>query len=701
MRWKWIFGTGALLIPLLSLGIWVRLSRYDYNAFKPYLAQLAKQTTGRELTLVGDIHLKLGFRPALTVADVHFQNAPWGTRPHAIDVRRMEIQIGLLALLRRTLDVKRLVLIEPSILLEIDAQGRNNLAFQKPLRQRQASPQLEGLGVHHVHIKNGVFTFKDARSKRQYDVTQITLNATAKALDRPLTLDLQGNLRGQHLTTTGTLGPLIALLKAEQPWPIQLHTRLGGLTLRANGSILDPLTLSGLHLDLAVAGQDVTALAAFIDQPIPLPGPFRLAGHLVDRAPTTLVLQKAEMAVGANRLSGTLQAEWGRARPFLTAHLASGQLDLRPLIPAPRPSAAQKTRVFPAHPLPIGALQTIDADFSMRIDTLLLPHLAVHKLNVKARIDNGRLLLKPIQAILGGGTLDGHVSIRPENNGAAMAAVMQINRFNVGQMLKELAISEQVEGQLDADVDLKGHGISLAAVLSQLNGSTNVVMGKGELDNRYIELLGGDLSAGLIRLINPFNGETDGTAVNCFVSRFNIQDGIANSTALLFDTPNMSIVGTGTINLKTERLNLSLKPSPKDGVGSKQTGNISLSLGELAKPFKLGGTLAHPSLAIDPAQTALMIGKTVAGITLFGPAGIAAALMDTHSGTDNPCLAALNAAQRHLQASKTSGTTQQPRWMDKTSQSLKDFGNTLNKLFGAKPTANDAHTETDTTSSGD
>jgi hypothetical protein len=56
----------------------------------------------------------------------------------------------------------------------------------------------------------------------------------------------------------------------------------------------------------------------------------------------------------------------------------------------------------------------------------------------------------------------------------------------------------------------------------------------------------------------------------------------------------MSIVGAGEINLKDEKLNLSLLPSPKGAAGVGGADKISLSLGELTKPFKLGGTLVKP-----------------------------------------------------------------------------------------------------------
>ncbi len=77
---------------------------------------------------------------------------------------------------------------------------------------------------------------------------------------------------------------------------------------------------------------------------------------------------------------------------------------------------------------------------------------------------------------------------------------------------------------------------------------------------------------------------------------------------------------------------------------------ISFSLSELTNPFKLGGTLANPSLAIDPTQTAITIGKLVGGLA-FGPVGIAVVLADVSMGDKNPCLAAIEAAEKGVKVS--------------------------------------------------
>ena len=72
---------------------------------------------------------------------------------------------------------------------------------------------------------------------------------------------------------------------------------------------------------------------------------------------------------------------------------------------------------------------------------------------------------------------------------------------------------------------------------------------------------------------------------------------------------------------------------PKEGIAG-----VSLSLGELAKPFKLGGTLANPSLGIDLTQTSIATTKVVGGMALFGPVGIVAALVGEESDDENPVI---------------------------------------------------------------
>jgi hypothetical protein len=148
----------------------------------------------------------------------------------------------------------------------------------------------------------------------------------------------------------------------------------------------------------------------------------------------------------------------------------------------------------------------------------------------------------------------------------------------------------------------------------------------------------------VLRLINPFQKQTAFTNFTCFVNRAEMHDGTAR-VKLLLDTEETTIVAAGDVDLKTEQLDIGIKPSPKSGYGLKGVAQLTLGFNELAKPLKLGGTLASPSLAIDPTQATLAIGKALGGFALFGPFGIITALADVKLGGKDACLKAIERAQ--------------------------------------------------------
>jgi hypothetical protein len=166
------------------------------------------------------------------------------------------------------------------------------------------------------------------------------------------------------------------------------------------------------------------------------------------------------------------------------------------------------------------------------------------------------------------------------------------------------------------------------------------------------------------------------------VSGFDIKDGMASVTALVADTPDMTVTGEGQVNLRDETLDLALKPYPKGGAAG-----LSLSFGELAKSFRLGGTLANPSLQIDAGQTMLAAGKVAGGVLLFGPAGIAAALAGQSSDDGNPCLTALESAKKGLRDSESGKGAEQKGTQEKgLSGTLKGAGESVKKLFSGHAT---------------
>jgi uncharacterized protein involved in outer membrane biogenesis len=125
MRWKWILGIIVVVIIAFFVTVYAIVSTYDFNKLKPMMIQNAKSFTGRDLRVGGDIEIGISLLPTLVTGDVGFQNAPWGSRPEMAKIKRLEVQVALFPLISGDIEVKRLILVEPDILIETDSSGKS------------------------------------------------------------------------------------------------------------------------------------------------------------------------------------------------------------------------------------------------------------------------------------------------------------------------------------------------------------------------------------------------------------------------------------------------------------------------------------------------------------------------------------------------------------------------------------------------
>ena len=119
----------AVLVVLVVAGGAVVALSFDPDSLKPRIVAAVKQATGRDLTLNGRIRLGLSLRPTLVVQDVAFANPPGFSRPQMATLERLDLKLALMPLLSHRVEIDRLVLVKPDILLETDAQGRPNWQF--------------------------------------------------------------------------------------------------------------------------------------------------------------------------------------------------------------------------------------------------------------------------------------------------------------------------------------------------------------------------------------------------------------------------------------------------------------------------------------------------------------------------------------------------------------------------------------------
>ncbi|MBW2643301.1 MAG: AsmA family protein, partial [Deltaproteobacteria bacterium] len=504
-------------------------------------------------------------------------------------------------------------------------------------------------------------------------------------------------LKQYNITYIPDLGPFDVRAKLTDPdgrlGLTDIDLKVGNeemVKTRFMGTVENITAIKGMNLNFDIQGKDLANLKKITGKPMPLSGPFSVSGNAVALSEKSYKISGLKALIQESDVNGSLEINLEGKTPRITADLCSEKLDLRPLLPKkgsktgePEKDSdelpARKDKVFSDTLLPLEALKQMDAEIELKAKQLLLPLLFLSDTTAHVVLEDGHLTVEPLNLVMGGGTLDGHFDLNVQGKAAQMATALKIDQYELGSMLKKLGINDSLHGNVDIELNLKGRGNSIAELMSGLNGKTMVIMGDGRINQNAVKLLGSDLSSGLLQLFNPLKKEEKYTKINCFAGGFDIKNGLAQSTVLAMDTSQVSVVGYGKIDLKTEEIDLSFKPSPKKGIGIDSLAKFTLSFGELTKTLKLKGTLSNPSLSVDPTGSIITLGKAVGGVVLFGPFGIAAVLANGQLGGKNPCLAIIEAAKKEFQKPEAEKSEEKKSVIEKTT---KDIDNGPKKLLG-------------------
>ncbi len=684
-----LIGIVVIVVGLFVTGYAI-LNSLDLNDYKDVLAEQVKQATGRDLTLGGDIELEISFTPRLAVNEVTFSNADWGTRPEMAKLERLEAVVDLIPLLSSEVRVNRFVLVGADVLLETDAEGNPNWDFPSAADGETTETSSGGteyaISVDEVAVERALITYRDGRTGETQTVAIDSLSAAADSAVVPIVLALAGSLNDSPVTIDGTI-PSLNELQAGGEMPIDLKIQGGGATVTAKGVV----SAAAFDVTLTASGQSLADLRALTGAELPAIGPYSLSA-VVTNPDGAYQLGSFDFKMADSTLTGTASVALGGARPLIVADLQSTHLDLADfgVEPAPAadeaastPSGGDDGRIFPDDPLPLEGLHTVDATVRFSGAQVIRAPQTLNNVAVDIVLENGRLTMNNIGADLAGGKLAISGIVDASQNPAGIALKLVSNQIEAGSLLRTLGEAPIFTGgTVNFDVDVAGSGNSVRQIMASLGGTTNFEMGPGQIDNTFAKILLSDL----FQLIA--SGGTDGSNLNCVVSRFSITGGLAESTALVIDTNGATILGTGTVDLRSEVPDIGLVPN------AKQT-----NLANLAIPVRIGGTLADPSVGPDPQAMAAGLVSTVGGIgtgvfdTLAGVTG-GGTSGSTDSSGGNACVAALDtsgAAQPQSSGDMiTEGAEQMLEGAGQAGEGvgqgagevLEDAGDALQGLFG-------------------
>lgn len=619
---------------LLILALVLLIVFWDWNWLKGPIERQVEARTGRSFDIGGDLDVDLGKTITIRADQLKFGNAAWSKQPQMAAAERVEMRLEVWPALikRREVLIPELHLTKPDAFLETGPDGKGNWVFGPDTGGKP--PQFRRLWVD-----DGRLRFIDARGRTDIDIDLQSRDARKAGAAPNIEIDGGGRWKGNRFTLQGRAESPLELANAEEPYRINLRAVAGPTRAHARGTLLDPLRLRGFDLRLALSGQNLEDLYPLIGVATPPTPPYSFDGRLT-HTDDTWRYDGFTGKVGNSDLGGYAHVTTGRVRPFLKAELRSKRLDFddlagfvgggvkaeggestNPELQALAAKQEASPRVLPDTPYELDKLRAMDADVRLKAARINAPSLPIDDMDAHLLLDNGLLRLEPLNFGVADGELRSTIRMDARQSVIRTRADVAIRGLSLPKLMPEGTLAQESVGRIGGKMVVDTQGNSIAKMLGSANGDIAIGMGQGQVSQLLMKLAGLNL-AGAIR--TKLAGDKP-IPIRCAFGDFAVKDGLMTTRALAFDTTDTIVLGSGTVNLRDETLDLTMRPRPK-----------GRSLLSLRVPLYVDGTFKNPNVRPDYARIGLRGGAALALATIAPPAALLATT-ELGGGKDADC----------------------------------------------------------------
>ena len=293
-------------------------------------------------------------------------------------------------------------------------------------------------------------------------------------------------------------------------------------------------------------------------------------------------------------------------------------------------------KLFSTEPLPWDVLHTLDLKLGVTVHEVIGTGATLDALSGEIELESGRLVISPAAFDYREGTL--LVDLMLDANDTPRAALkLSADDVAIGEAWGHIQSFIPVSGNINIHLDLSSHGHSQADLAGNLNGVMGVISENLEIPYYTADLLAVDLLGWALKRTLDRNATV---LVHCSIVEAGVKQGQIAIQRLMFDGPNMTLIGQGWVNLGTETLDVTLNPERKTGIWTKAE-PVRLT-GELSDP-KVGVTLVNEKTVAVTGATAGIVAGAVAAPMLVLPAVAVGTLWnmitgDEDKGEGSPCL---------------------------------------------------------------
>ncbi len=458
-RRRWWIGLGIFaVLP----AVFVLL--FDWNWLRGPVERAVSAKTGREFHL-GHLDVDLGRITTVRGERLSLGNASWSKRGAMAELNAAEIDVELWPLLR----LPEIRLEHPTLSLEAGNDSHpGNWVFD----QSDSDSSMPRLG--RLLVNNGRLQYIDDANRSDVNVAINSLAPpSSDQRAAPIGIDGKGRWKGYPFALKGDTASPLELSQSEHPFRIDLRGSAGATRTHVRGTLTNPFQLRVFDLQMALSGQDMEDPYPLIGVAIPSTPPYTLEGRL--------------RRDDVDDLAGFIGA------PPKTGSKESANAEQK----KQAAQLAANARILPTTPYDLSKLRAMDAQVRWRAQRINAPSWPLDDMDAALTLKDGLLRLDPLNFGVAGGDIRSTIHMDARNAVITTQLKAGIRGIRLDQLFPDATLAKQASGAIGGELDLRGRGNSIAAMLGSANGAIGVGMGRGHVGNLIMELAGLDIAESL------------------------------------------------------------------------------------------------------------------------------------------------------------------------------------------------------------
>jgi AsmA protein len=497
-----IIGCIAAVLVAAAIALWLIVNPNDY---KGRIVAAVESSTGRELSLPGDIHLAIFPAIALKLGPASLGNPPGfdPSQPFA-SLQHVSLRVRVLPLLHHQLEVGRVEIDGLDLRLLENARGQGNWAMPAgktapPPTQESGASQMTLAGIGGIVVKDSRVSYQDLV------VSGVNVNIGRVAAGSPVPIKWSLDLTRPAARPIPLSGSATLKYDAKTARLTGLDARIDDSTLRGNAAVTN-LTTGAMSFDLSI-----------------------------DRIDLDRYLGPASKSASG----GTPPA----------APPAAGQ------------SAGQSE-------LPTSALKTLQLSGRLAIGNAKIYGMKLSQVEVGLAADGGVLHITPASANLYGGSSTGTVTVDAHGSMEVLQLDENLSGIDIQPLLTDFAKLNRVSGRGNVTMSITARGNTTSALMSSLDGHAAASLANGAIQGIDLWSAINSAVALVQRQAIPAKGGGNSTRFDSFKASADLAHGIATTKDLDISSGNLRITGQGTTNLVSGAVGYHVNATILNGPGT-------------------------------------------------------------------------------------------------------------------------------------